>query len=75
MSADLLRHPGKMRTFTDELESFLHVLGWMTLRYLPAADSYRPHDRGTDLSRFNKCYPAGSNCGRWRRTGKCSILR
>jgi hypothetical protein len=36
MSANLLQHPGKMHTLTDDLESFLHVLGWMTLRYVPA---------------------------------------
>ncbi|KAF8554515.1 hypothetical protein OG21DRAFT_1394048, partial [Imleria badia] len=35
MSANLLQHPGKMHTLTDDLESFLHVLGWMMLRYVP----------------------------------------
>ena len=25
---------------TDDLESFLHVLAQMTLRYIPAVDSY-----------------------------------
>ena len=49
MSANLLQHPGKMHTLTDDLESFLHVLGWMTLRYVPAGDSYDAEARGEDI--------------------------
>ena len=73
MSANLLRHPGKMHTFTDDdLESFLHVLGWMTLRYVPADNSYRPLDRGIDLSMFDEHYATGHNDEGGRH--KCSTL-
>ena len=56
MSANLLQRPGKVHTFTDDLESFLHVLGWMTLRYVPARDTYRPHHRGIDMDMFDQHY-------------------
>ena len=56
MSANLLQHPGKLNTLTDDLESFLHVLGWMTLRYVPAVDSYGPGRRGRDLAMFDEHY-------------------
>ncbi|KAF8549298.1 hypothetical protein OG21DRAFT_1500509 [Imleria badia] len=62
MSANLLLHPGKMHTFTDDLESFLHVLGWTTLRYAPASDTYRAHNRGLDMEAFDQHYhPRGGN--------------
>ncbi|KAF8421911.1 hypothetical protein L210DRAFT_384715 [Boletus edulis BED1] len=48
MSANPLEQPGKFHTVTDDPESFLHVLGWMTLRYVPAIDSYYAEDRGED---------------------------
>ena len=54
MSANLLQNPGKIHTFTDDLELFLHVLGWMTLRYVPAENSYQPLDRGIDMSMFDE---------------------
>ena len=54
MSANLLRQPGKLNTLTDDLESFLHVLGWMTLRYVPATDSYEAGDRGDDMVMFDQ---------------------
>ena len=54
MSANLLRQPGKLNTLTDDLESFLHVLGWMTLRYVPAIDSYEAEDRGDDMVMFDQ---------------------
>ena len=44
--------PGKMHRFTDGLESFLHVLGWVTLRYVPAIDSYSALCRGRDTAMF-----------------------
>jgi hypothetical protein len=56
MSANLLQHPGKLNTLMDDLESFLHVLGWMTLRYVPAIDSYGAGRRGRDLSMFDEHY-------------------
>ena len=56
MSANLLRHPGKVHTLTDDLESFLHVLGWTTLRYVPASDTYLPHYRGIDMHMFDQHY-------------------
>ena len=40
MSTNLLQHPGKKHTLTDDLESFLHVIGWVTLCYIAAIDSY-----------------------------------
>ena len=54
MSANLLQNPGKIHTFTDDLESFLHVLGWMTLRYIPATDSYESDDRRRDMVMFDE---------------------
>ncbi|KAF8132572.1 hypothetical protein EV363DRAFT_1163636, partial [Boletus edulis] len=48
MFVNLLQQPGKFHKVTDDLESFLHVLGWMTLRYVPAIDSYDAEDRGED---------------------------
>ena len=56
MSANLLQHPGKVHTLTDDVESFLHVLGWTTLRYVPASDTYLPHNRGIDMDTFDQNY-------------------
>ena len=56
MSANLLRHPGTVHTLTDDLESFLHVLGWMTLRHVPAIDSYGALRRGKDMVMFDEHY-------------------
>jgi len=56
MSANLLRHPGKLHTLTDDLESFLHVLGWMTLRYVPASNTYLAFHRGLDMAIFDEHY-------------------
>ena len=55
MSANLLRDPHKIHTFTDDLESFLHVLGWTALRYVPADDSSLPIDRAQGLRKFDEC--------------------
>ena len=54
MSVKLLQHPGKVHTLTDDLESFLHVLGWMTLRYVPAIGSYSALRRGKDMVMFDE---------------------
>ena len=54
MSANLLRHPGKLNTLTDDLESFLHVLAWMMLRYVPASESYSALRRGRDMDMFDE---------------------
>ena len=51
MSAKLLRDVRKMHELGDDLESFLHVLGWTTLRYLPAVDSYEAS--GEDMKTFD----------------------
>ena len=56
MSANLLWNPGKMHTLTDDLESFLHVLGWMTIRYVPASDAYLAFHRGIDMAMFDEHY-------------------
>ncbi|KAF9235779.1 hypothetical protein BU15DRAFT_77621 [Melanogaster broomeanus] len=34
MSAALLRKPGKLHMLEDDIESFIHVLGWTTIKYL-----------------------------------------
>ena len=54
MSANLLQNPGKIHTLTDDLESFLHVLGWMTLHYVPATNSYESDDRRRDMVIFDE---------------------
>ena len=54
MSANLLRHPGKLNTLTDDLESCLHVLAWMMLRYVPASESYSALRRGRDMDMFDE---------------------
>ena len=63
MSANLLQHPGKMHTLTDDLESFLHVLGWMTLRYVPANDTYLAYQRGFDMEAFDQHYQPQGRSG------------
>ena len=54
MSAHLLQNPGKFHILKDDLESFLHVLSWMTLCYVPAIDSYAPLDHAENLQAFNE---------------------
>ena len=54
MSANLLQNPGKIHMFTDDLESFLHILGWMTLRYVPASDAYDAQDCRKDMTMFDE---------------------
>ncbi|KAI9567163.1 hypothetical protein HD554DRAFT_2024342 [Boletus coccyginus] len=56
MSANLLWNPGKMHTLTDDLESFLHVLGWMMLCYVPASDTYLAFYRGIDMAMYDEHY-------------------
>jgi len=72
MSANLLQHPGRMYTFTDDLESFLHVLGWMALRYIPATDSYSALHRGKDMVIFDEYYEEEDHCEGGHR--KCQVL-
>ena len=74
MSAKLLRDVGKMHELEDDLESFLHVLGWTTLRYLPADASYSSHRRGQDLERFDEYHKEpGRSC--FGGDAKASMLR
>ena len=54
MSANLLWNPSKVNTLTDDLESFLHVLGWTTLRYVPAINSYSARRRGKKMAMFDE---------------------
>jgi hypothetical protein len=54
MSANLLRQPGTVHTLTDDLESFLHVLGWTTLHYVPAINGYSALRRGKDMVMFDE---------------------
>ena len=65
MSGNLLWHSGKMYTLTDDLESLLHVLGWITLRFLPAIGTYDGHNHSYDMGPFHEHYePCGiSNKG------------
>ena len=35
MSARLLENPGKVHEISDDIEAFVHVLRWMTLRFYP----------------------------------------
>ena len=56
MSANLLMHPGKMHTLTDDLESFLHVLGWTTLRFVPSIQAYTGVRRAHDMEPFDEHY-------------------
>ena len=75
MSANLLMHPGKMHALTDDLESFLHVLGWTTLRFLPAISTYDGYDRAGDMLPFDEHYkPHGGSDkgGRQKRYLLCS---
>ena len=37
MSARLLENPGKVHEISDDIEAFVHVLRWMTLRFYPHA--------------------------------------
>ena len=71
MSANPFMHPDKTHTLTDDLEPFLHVLGWTTLRLLPAIDTYDGHERVGDMQPFDKYYkPHGGSDkgGRGKRT-------
>ncbi|KAF8447201.1 hypothetical protein L210DRAFT_3641170 [Boletus edulis BED1] len=54
MSANLLMHPSKIHTVTDDLESFMHVLAWMTLRFVPAIELYEDVFRAHDMVMFNQ---------------------
>ena len=40
MSAHLLQNPGEFHILKDDLESFLHVLSWMTLCYSDKQNCY-----------------------------------
>ncbi|KAF9226393.1 hypothetical protein BS17DRAFT_777175 [Gyrodon lividus] len=52
MSAALLQDVGKLHTLVDDLESFLHVLGWATIRFVPTSDAYLAEQRTADLRRI-----------------------
>ena len=66
MSAKMLVHSGKMHTLTDDLESFLHVLGWMMLRYVTSTDFCESDDRGRDMAMFDEYFVPN---GRWSHVG------
>ncbi|KAG9310586.1 hypothetical protein JVU11DRAFT_9146 [Chiua virens] len=67
MSANLLKNLGKMHEFADDLESFLHVLAWITLRYVPAGDTYSAGNRDYDLAMFDEVC---SNLGHFESGGR-----
>ena len=73
MSANLLMHSGKMHTLTDDLESFLHVLGWTTLRFLPAIGTYDGYDRVGDMQPFDEHYKPHGGSDKGGR-GKWTLL-
>ncbi|KAF9231136.1 hypothetical protein BU15DRAFT_11483, partial [Melanogaster broomeanus] len=52
MSTVLLRKPGKLHTLEDDIESFLHVLGWATIRYVPTTAAYSGEQRASHLHQF-----------------------
>ena len=54
MSANPLTNVGKMHSLADDLESFLHVLGWMMLYFVPAPGTYTPAQHGADLEVFDE---------------------
>ena len=56
MSANLLQNPGKLHTLTDDLESFLHVLAWTTLRFVPTVKAYDAQKRHRDMQKFDEHY-------------------
>lgn len=56
MSVNLLQNVGKLHTLADDLESFLHVLGWTTLCFVPALETYTPYHRWVDLVPFSEIY-------------------
>lgn len=54
MSANLLQHIGRLHILEDDLESFLHVFRWTTLRYVPADDTYSALRRAKDMVMFDE---------------------
>ena len=54
MSAHLLQNSGTFHVLKDDLESFLHVLSWETLCYVPAINSYTADNHAEDLKKFNE---------------------
>ena len=54
MSAHLLQNPSLFHMLKDDLESFLHVLSWVTLCYIPTIDLYTSFDHTEDLQAFNE---------------------
>ena len=65
MSACLLQNSSAFHILKDDLESFLHVLGWTTVCYVLAIDSYSPDNHTKDLRKFNEndVYQGGINHG------------
>ena len=61
MSANLLQNPGKLHTLTDDLESFLHVLAWMMLRFVPTIKAYDAEKRHRDMQKFDEHFPSESS--------------
>ena len=61
MSANLLQNPGKLHTLTDDLESFLHVLAWMMLRFVPTIEAYDAEKRHRDMHKFDEHFPSESS--------------
>ena len=54
MSAHLLQNSGTFHVLKDDLESFLHMLSWATLCYVPAINSYTADNHAEDLKKFNE---------------------
>ena len=65
MSACLLQNSGMFHVLKDDLESFLHMLSWTTLCYMPAIDSHTSDDRAKDLKKFDEydVYQGGADHG------------
>ncbi|KAF8833507.1 hypothetical protein BDN67DRAFT_976564 [Paxillus ammoniavirescens] len=48
----LLRNPGMTYTLQDDIESSLHVLVWVCIKYVPTTDACSAKQRGNDLHRL-----------------------
>ena len=50
----MIMNPKRTHALVDDIESFIHVLGWTTLRFLPPTKSYTAIDRSRDMYMFDE---------------------
>ncbi|KAI6001325.1 hypothetical protein EDD15DRAFT_2527361 [Pisolithus albus] len=67
----LLRSPGRMHELKDDIESFVHVLGWIALSYLPSSmgEDERTHTLWLMYDR------SGQNAAGWQEGGSYKAFR